>query len=104
MKNKIIISGLSAMTSFLLSAQSQQPNIVLFLVDDMGWQDTSVPFWEQETPFNRMFHTPNMKRLVKQGVKFTSAYACLSRNFCCLCEAPLSIPDQKTPFLVVPDL
>ena len=76
MKNKIIISGLSAMTSFLLSAQSQQPNIVLFLVDDMGWQDTSVPFWEQETPFNRMFHTPNMKRLVKQGVKFTSAYAC----------------------------
>ena len=54
-----------------------RPNIILFLVDDMGWQDTSVPFWEQETPFNRMFHTPNMKRLVKQGVKFTSACACM---------------------------
>ena len=23
---------------------SKQPNIILFLVDDMGWQDTSVPF------------------------------------------------------------
>ena len=26
-------------------AQSQKPNIIFFLVDDMGWQDTSVPFW-----------------------------------------------------------
>lgn len=76
MKSKIIISGLSAMTSLLLSAQPEQPNIVLFLVDDMGWQDTSVPFWEQETPFNQMFHTPNMERLAKQGMKFTSAYTC----------------------------
>ena len=76
MKSKIIISGLTAMTSLLLSAQPEQPNIVLFLVDDMGWQDTSVPFWEQETPFNQMFHTPNMERLAKQGMKFTSAYTC----------------------------
>lgn len=76
MKKRIIISGLSAVAPLLLSAQTAQPNIVLFLVDDMGWQDTSVPFWNQETPFNRMFHTPNMERLAEQGVKFTSAYAC----------------------------
>ena len=24
---------------------ARRPNIVLFLVDDMGWQDTSVPFY-----------------------------------------------------------
>lgn len=25
-------------------APKEQPNIILFLVDDMGWQDTSLPF------------------------------------------------------------
>ena len=26
--------------------REQRPNIVFFLVDDMGWQDTSLPFWK----------------------------------------------------------
>ncbi|MGB5497783.1 MAG: sulfatase, partial [Maribacter sp.] len=51
-----------------------KPNIVLFLVDDMGWQDTSVPFWDKKTPFNEMYRTPNMERLAADGVKFTQAY------------------------------
>ncbi len=51
------------------------PNIVLFLVDDMGWQDTAVPFWKEPTPFNNLYHTPNMQRLAEEGVKFTQAYA-----------------------------
>ena len=25
----------------------RKPNIILFLVDDMGWQDTSLPFWKE---------------------------------------------------------
>lgn len=53
----------------------QQPNIVLFLVDDMGWQDTSVPFWSQRTEYNDLYHTPNMERLAAEGMKFTQAYA-----------------------------
>jgi arylsulfatase A-like enzyme/lysophospholipase L1-like esterase len=53
-----------------------QPNIVLFLVDDMGWQDTSVPFATQTTEFNRRYRTPNMERLARNGIKFTQAYAC----------------------------
>ena len=52
-----------------------RPNIVLFLVDDMGWQDCSVPFWNQVTPLNKIYHTPNMERLAKEGMKFTNAYA-----------------------------
>ena len=52
-----------------------KPNIVLFLVDDMGWQDTSVPFWYKKTPFNETYHTPNMQRLAADGVTFTQAYA-----------------------------
>lgn len=54
----------------------QQPNIIVFLVDDMGWQDTSVPFWKQKTSQNEKFSTPAMAQLAEQGMKFTQAYAC----------------------------
>ena len=37
-------------------AEVKKPNIVLFLVDDMGWQDTSVPFHAERTPFNDHFY------------------------------------------------
>ncbi len=53
----------------------RKPNIVLFLVDDMGWQDCSVPFWSEVTAFNRRYRTPNMERLAAEGMKFTNAYA-----------------------------
>jgi len=53
----------------------QRPNIIVFLVDDMGWQDCSVPFWISVTDFNKRYHTPNMERLAKEGMKFTNAYA-----------------------------
>ncbi|MCF7973641.1 MAG: sulfatase-like hydrolase/transferase [Phycisphaerae bacterium] len=54
----------------------QQPNIVFFYVDDMGWQDTSEPFHDQITELNRRYRTPNMERLADPGLKFTQAYAC----------------------------
>ncbi|NVK86041.1 MAG: sulfatase [Cytophagia bacterium] len=54
---------------------SKSPNIILFFVDDMGWQDTSVPFWSEQTYFNKRYHTPNMERLATEGMKFTQAYA-----------------------------
>ena len=52
-----------------------KPNIIFFLVDDLGWQDTSVPFHSATTYFNKIYHTPNMKRLANEGMKFTNAYA-----------------------------
>ncbi len=58
------------------SNADSRPNIVLFMVDDMGWQDTSVPFYGERTPLNDRYRTPNMERLAQMGVKFTSAYAC----------------------------
>ena len=76
--------GLVFFTSVLnsnlpLRAQQQKgenkPNIILFLVDDMGWQDTSVPFWTQKTQFNNLYQTPAMERLAASGMKFTQAYA-----------------------------
>jgi arylsulfatase A-like enzyme len=52
-----------------------QPNIVLFLVDDMGWQDTSVSFAKERVDVNDIFHTPNVERLAREGMTFTNGYA-----------------------------
>jgi len=64
------------MPGLIAAPAVRQPNIVLFLVDDMGWQDTSVPFADFVTPFNQRYRTPNMEALAKRGMKFTQAYAC----------------------------
>ena len=58
------------------SEAKRPPNIVLFLVDDMGWQDTSVPFANAPTTFNKRYRTPNMEKLAARGMKFTQAYSC----------------------------
>ncbi len=62
----------------LASAQSQadRPNIVVYLVDDLGWQDLSVPMWNERTPFNDHFRTPAVERLAATGVRFRQAYSC----------------------------
>ena len=57
------------------SADEERPNIILFLVDDLGWQDTSQPFHTARTPFNDLYRTPNVEKLARQGMMFTNAYA-----------------------------
>lgn len=58
-----------------------RPNIILFLVDDMGLMDTSVPFIvdqngePQRQPLNNWYRTPNMERLAQQGIRFSTFYA-----------------------------
>ena len=70
----------SAMTCTPILAQDR-PNIILFLVDDMGVMDTSVPFLTdsegqvQTHPLNQWYHTPNMERLANQGIRFSTFYA-----------------------------
>jgi arylsulfatase A-like enzyme len=56
-------------------ASDPPPNIVVFLVDDLGWQDVSVPLGPQTTPFNERYATPNVERLARRGMRFTDAYA-----------------------------
>src|SRR3546814_11044631 len=41
----------------------------------MGWMDTSVPFGDSIMALNRRYHTPNMERLAREGMKFTNAYS-----------------------------
>lgn len=45
-----------------------RPNIILLLVDDMGYADTE--------PYGNAYHrTPHISRLASEGVRFTNAYA-----------------------------
>ena len=47
---------------------SSRLNIVLFLIDDMGWKDLGC----QGSDF---YQTPNIDRLAREGARFTDAYA-----------------------------
>ena len=73
MKNILLLFS-TFFFSLALFAQ-QRTNIIVFMVDDMGWMDTSVPFGDSTYPLNKRYHTPNMERLANEGVKFTNAYA-----------------------------
>ena len=50
------------------SGEARKPNVVLFMVDDMGWMDSS-PYG------SKYYETPNMQRLARQSMRFTDAYA-----------------------------
>ena len=79
---KFILPFLSLFLLFLspLSA-AKLPNIMVFLIDDMGVMDTSVPFLTDEKgkpkkyPLNHHYRTPGMERLAKQGIRFNQFYA-----------------------------
>jgi arylsulfatase A-like enzyme/DUF1680 family protein len=50
------------------SADERRPNVVFFLVDDLGWADLGC--------YGSRFHdTPNIDSLAREGARFTDAYA-----------------------------
>lgn len=75
MKIKQHLTGLALLVPATIIA-ADRPNIVFFLVDDMGWVDSQVAYGEEVYPNNLRHNTPNMKRLAEQGVIMTSAYVC----------------------------
>ncbi|WP_437206846.1 sulfatase [Planctomicrobium sp. SH664] len=73
----VALAGLLMVTGRSDAAEKQSPpNIVVFLVDDMGIMDTSLPFLTDESgkpkryPLNDYYRTPNMERLAAQGIRF----------------------------------
>ena len=70
------LPGCAQNSGLFTNKQKTRPNIVFFLVDDMGWQDTSEQFYKDITVLNKRFYTPNMAALADECVKFTQAYAC----------------------------
>ena len=74
-------SGAAAESRNEIKTAEGHPNIILFLVDDMGLMDTSVPFVVDANgepvkyPLNEFYRTPNMEKLAEAGTRFTSFYA-----------------------------
>ncbi len=69
--NKAVIT--LALSGLLFSpigamAAPKAPNVIVILIDDMGWAD-SAPYGSQ------YYDTPNLTRLCRDGMRFTDAYA-----------------------------
>lgn len=78
---KLSLKSMAAMTLAAplvgcTSGNQDKPNIITFIIDDMGWLDTSVAFGEEVYPHNLRHDTPNIARLAEEGVIMTSAFAC----------------------------
>jgi arylsulfatase len=58
----------ASLTSTVAFAQNQKPNIMLILVDDMGYSDPGC--------FGGEIQTPNIDSLAKDGLRFTQFFNC----------------------------
>ena len=91
MKNNLLFTLSLLFTSWSLTifveAEAERPNIVVFLVDDMGWGDSG-------TYGNKLIQTPNMDKLASQGVKLMQCYSA-----CGVCSPSRSaILTGRTPY------
>ena len=64
--------------------QSEKPNFVFFLIDDLGWSDLGCTG-------SAYYETPNIDRLAAQGMKFTQAYSA-----CTVCSPTRASLDRKS--------
>lgn len=68
-KIEMAVLLLLAATGFVSSVRAiETPNILLILVDDLGWSDLACYG-------NPRHQTPAIDRLAEQGMRFTAAYA-----------------------------
>lgn len=79
-----LLAFVSLAITFAITSRTdavERPNVVVFLVDDMGVMDTSVPFLTDASgrperfPLNDFYRTPSMERLARNGIRFNQFYA-----------------------------
>ncbi|MEZ6106174.1 MAG: sulfatase [Pirellulaceae bacterium] len=72
----VAAGGLLSGAQTVVAQTASRPNVVVFLIDDMGIMDTSLPFLTDEQgeprryPLNDYYRTPSMERLAAQGIRF----------------------------------
>ena len=64
----LIISVVGSASSAFAAGESRPPNVVVFLVDDLGARDVGCYG-------STFYETPNVDRLAAEGMKFTAAYS-----------------------------
>jgi len=75
-----------ALRSDTESASTRPPNVVLFLIDDLGYTDLACYGSD-------FYETPHVDRLAHEGMRFTGAYAA-----CCVCSPTrVSVLTGKNP-------
>lgn len=64
----LLLSVLSVCSAGHLSAAGTPPNIIVMLIDDMGWTDLGCYG-------SKYYETPHIDQLAKDGMRFTQAYS-----------------------------
>lgn len=68
----VVAALLCAVSAFALNdPRPEQPNVILLLTDDLGWQDVKCYDIDEPSPME----TPNIDALAKEGVMFWQAYS-----------------------------
>ena len=65
----IVVVIAAILFSHANATASEKPNVVLIVVDDLGWTDVGY-----NSP-SSVFETPNIDKLAAEGIEFTNAYA-----------------------------
>ena len=73
----LVLTGLLSQ-SLIAQQKADRPNIIIILADDLGYSDIGC--------YGGEIQTPNLDKLAKQGVRFTSFYNCAR---CCPTRASL---------------
>ncbi|MGI9242996.1 MAG: sulfatase-like hydrolase/transferase, partial [Verrucomicrobiales bacterium] len=66
MRNLPLLAALAGLLVSNITA-ADRPNIVLIMVDDMGWSDIG-PYGAE------IIQTPNLDRMAKEGLRFRQFY------------------------------
>jgi arylsulfatase A-like enzyme len=64
----LLAASIGLLPTFKCSNKKDKPNIVLILIDDLGWKD--VGYMGSD-----FYETPNIDKLASQGMVFTNAYS-----------------------------
>jgi arylsulfatase A-like enzyme len=73
------LAALIALAMILIASiarAASQPNIVIILTDDQGWNDTSVNLGLPKAKgINDHYRTPSLEKLAAQGARVSHTYA-----------------------------
>jgi len=64
----IVLAAMGCLSGKGATGDPDRPNVVFFLVDDLGWNNTG-------SYGSRFYDTPNVDELAEEGVQFTDAYS-----------------------------